>query len=416
MPAYIHQHKLGVHLISELDHTLNPFRDRIPLVGLGGRWVEPLGFTLMRVQIEGLPHYDEQQVVFILDDPSGFSARIPVILGTPTINRVMQTMKETEIHSATTEWQMARVAYEWAQGFQFRRASLGERLRFPTNTAEDPLDLDKKVLLANKCTILGFQSVVTHGRTQRTMMMGHRLNVMTQAPYPEDKANLPNGLYIMRTYTELKDGSQSVSVILRNLTARPIHLVRGQVIDRVAAANAVPEAQCSPDLLKKLDDEGENKMELTKLSMQRRQELLLAALEKDGRLDCLKDWPPELAKRAKALLLEFHHVFSLEPNEIGCTDATKHVIELMKDEPFKERFHHIAPPLVDEVRQHIQEMLDGSAIRPSQSPWCNAVVLVRKKDGSLRFCIDFRCLNAWNKKDAYPLPRMQETMESMVGA
>ena len=60
-------------------------------------------------------------------------------------------------------------------------------------------------------------------------------------------------------------------------------------------------------------------------------------------------------------------------------------------------------------------MLDGGAIRPSQSPWCNAVVLVQKKDGGLRFCIDFRWLNSRTKKDAYPLPRMQETMESMVG-
>ena len=116
-----------------------------------------------------------------------------------------------------------------------------------------------------------------------------------------------------------------------------------------------------------------------------------------------------------ALLLEFHHVFSLEPNEIRYTDATEHVIELMKDEPFKERFRCIAPPLVDEVHQHIQEMLDGSAIRPSQLPWCNAVVLARKKDESLLFCIDFCHLNAQTKKDAYPLPCMQETMESMVG-
>ena len=242
MPAYVHQHKLGVHPISELDHTLNPFWDRIPLVGLGGGWAEPLGFTLMRVQIEDMPHYDEQQVIFILDDPSGFSARIPVILGTPTINGVMQTMKETEMHSAPTEWQTARVAYKWAQGFQFRQASLGERLKFPTNTAEDPLDLDEKVLLANKCTIPGFQSVVAHGRTQKTMMMGHRLNVMMQAPYSDDKADLPNGLYIMRIYTELKDGSRSVSVVLLNLTAQPIHLARGRVIGRVAAANVVPEA------------------------------------------------------------------------------------------------------------------------------------------------------------------------------
>ena len=140
------------------------------------------------------------------------------ILGTPTINRVVQSMKESEMHNTPMEWQTARVIYEWAQGFQFHRPSLGERLKFPTNTAEDPLDLDEKVLLTDKCTIPGFQSVVAHGRTQRTMMF-NRLNVMTQAPYPEDKADLPNGLYIMRTYTELKDGSRNVSLVLRNLTA-----------------------------------------------------------------------------------------------------------------------------------------------------------------------------------------------------
>ena len=244
-------------------------------------------------------------------------------------------------------------------------------------------------------------------------MMGNRLNVMMQAPYSDDKADLPNGLYVMRTYTELKDGSRNVSIMLWNLTIWPIHLARGWVIGQVAVTNAVPEAQCSPELLKQLNDESKDKPEPAKLSMQQRQDLLLAALQKDGGLDHLKEWPPELAKKAVALLLEFHYVFSLEPN--GCTDTTKHVIELMKDEPFKERFCRIVPPLVDEVCQHIQEMLDGGAIRPSQSPSCNAVVLVRKKDGSLWFCIDFRRLNARTKKDTYPLPHMQETMESMVG-
>ena len=115
------------------------------------------------------------------------------------------------------------------------------------------------------------------------------------------------------------------------------------------------------------------------------------------------------------MLMEHHNIFSLEPNEIGCTDAAKHVIELLDTEPFKEQFCCIAPPLVEEVWEHLQEMLDGGAICPSQSPWCNAVVLVRKKDGGLWFCIDFRRLNSRTKKDAYPLPQMQETMESMVG-
>ena len=61
-------------------------------------------------------------------------------------------------------------------------------------------------------------------------------------------------------------------------------------------------------------------------------------------------------------------------------------------------------------------MLESGTIRPSQSAWCNAVVLVWKKDGGLHFCIDFCCLNTCMKKDSYPLPRIQEVLESLVGA
>ena len=61
-------------------------------------------------------------------------------------------------------------------------------------------------------------------------------------------------------------------------------------------------------------------------------------------------------------------------------------------------------------------MLESGAIWPSQSAWCNVVVLVRKKDGILWFCIDFCHLNAHTKKDSYPLPRIQEALESLVGA
>ena len=71
--------------------------------------------------------------------------------------------------------------------------------------------------------------------------------------------------------------------------------------------------------------------------------------------------------------------------------------------------------MVEEVRNHLREMLESSAIRPSQSTCCNTVVLVQKKDGCLHFCIDFHCLNACTKKDSYPLPRIQEVLESLVG-
>ena len=69
-----------------------------------------------------------------------------------------------------------------------------------------------------------------------------------------------------------------------------------------------------------------------------------------------------------------------------------------------------------EVWNHLWEMLEYGAIRPSQSVWCNAVVLVQKNDGGLQFCIDFHCLNTCTKKDSYPLPRIQEALESLGGA
>ena len=103
---------------------------------------------------------------------------------------------------------------------------------------------------------------------------------------------------------------------------------------------------------------------------------------------------------------------------MGHTNATKHKIVLKDPDtpPFKERFHHIPPPQLDEVREHLKLMLDAGVVRPSNSPWCNAVVLVRKKDGSLRFCIDFRRLNALTVKDSHPLPRICETLESLARA
>ena len=65
---------------------------------------------------------------------------------------------------------------------------------------------------------------------------------------------------------------------------------------------------------------------------------------------------------------------------------------------------------------HVNDMLQAGAIGPSSSPWCNTVVLVWKKDSGLHFCIDFRKLNARTKKDSYPLPHIQETLESLEGS
>ena len=168
-----------------------------------------------------------------------------------------------------------------------------------------------------------------------------------------------------------------------------MHLTAGWLVGCIVAANLLPDVVASPELEAKIVKDGEPEAPLT---TEQRQELLMKVLEENGSLGKLDGWKKETALKAKRLLMEFHQIFSLEKNKIGCTDTTEHVIQLLseQDKPFKERFRRIAPHEVEEVRQHIQEMLDGGAIWPSQSPWCNAIVLVWKKDGTLRFCIDFR--------------------------
>ena len=387
-PTYVKQHKMKVRPVHDL--AMHP--TSIPISSIGGH-LAALGYIIIIVQVEGIPSYYEEQVALVIPNVTQLGMKVPVILGTPMIHRLCRQMKESEIETAPEEWQHALLSYEASRNVSILpmtpELDQDSNVEYPTNTGQDPTDLDEPVLLKDRVIIPVFASRIVHVRTQRTFNKGHCLNIMVQLPYPEDKAKLPLGLYVQQVYTELKDGSQNVSTVLCNGTGKPMHLAAGQLVGHIVAANVVPDAVASPELEVKLAKDGELE---TPLTTEQCQELLMKVLEENSSLGKLDGWKKEMALKAKQLLTEFHHIFSLERNEIGCTDTTEHVIELLpqQDEPFKERFRRIAPHEVEEVRQHIQEMLDGGAIWPSQSPWCDAVVLVRKKDGTLRFCIDFR--------------------------
>ena len=115
------------------------------------------------------------------------------------------------------------------------------------------------------------------------------------------------------------------------------------------------------------------------MSVQEWQEKLIDKLNFNG----LSEWSPRNTAIVRELLLSYHDTFALESDELECTRAIKHEIYLNDDDPFKECFRRIPPPLLEEVCASLRDMLEAGAIWPSQSPWCNAVVLVQKKDGSL---------------------------------
>ena len=118
----------------------------------------------------------------------------------------------------------------------------------------------------------------------------------------------------------------------------------------------------------------------------------------------------------KKLLEEYQHLFALNLKELGRTSLVQHEIKLSNNIPFKERYRRIPPHQYEEVRKHLQEMLDIGAIRRSTSTWASPVVLVRKKDGSLQFCIDLRKVNNQTIKDAQSLPRIEDSLNCLDGA
>ena len=220
---------------------------------------------------------------------------------------------------------------------------------------------------------------------------------------------LASGHYCTDTYTKLRKGSKKAVVVVQNYTAYLQTLQKKIPVARAAAALPVPEPPEGKQLPERAVESHDS--HTLRLTVRQRHGKLFEELDLSG----LDSWTPEPVDAACQLLAKYHDVFSLDPAELGCTHSTKHIIKVTDDTPFKERFRQIPLPLVEEVRNHLKEMLESGTIRPSQSAWCNAMVLVQKKDGSLCFCIDFCHLNAHMKKDSYPLPRIQEALESLVG-
>ena len=136
-----------------------------------------------------------------------------------------------------------------------------------------------------------------------------------------------------------------------------------------------------------------------------------------GVIDALPADLPE-AERAAAVrfVLDHEAVFSSGDFDLGRTHLVKHRIDTGTNRPFKQplRRHPIAYlPVIDE---HVKEMLAHDIIEPAASPYASNVVLVKKRDNSIRFCLDFRQLNEITYKDSYPLPRIDTCLQSISGA
>ena len=126
--------------------------------------------------------------------------------------------------------------------------------------------------------------------------------------------------------------------------------------------------------------------------------------------------PPAAMNQLTKFLTQHHAVFSLEEGEHGETDIITMSIDTGDSPAVRQHPRHLPFVLRGEVAKQLRDMQQNGVIQPSSSPWSSPVVMVRKKDGSHRFCVDYRQLNAVTKTDAFPLPRIDDLLDQLGGA
>ena len=108
-------------------------------------------------------------------------------------------------------------------------------------------------------------------------------------------------------------------------------------------------------------------------------------------------------------------VFSENENDIGRACVTEHKIVLHDSVPIYQRPRRFPQPINDEIEKQCQELTNADIIEPSTSPWSSPIVPVRKKDGSIRLCVDYRKLNAATVPDKFPVPNLLDSIFGLSG-
>ena len=123
----------------------------------------------------------------------------------------------------------------------------------------------------------------------------------------------------------------------------------------------------------------------------------------------------EQKEQGKQLLIEEADAFASSDHDIGCISEFEMDIRLTSDQPVQKNYISIPRPLYPEVKGYIEDLLNRGFIRKSKSPFSSRVVCVRKKDGGMRLCIDYRELNKKTVPDRHPIPWIQEALDTLGG-
>ncbi|XP_075128097.1 uncharacterized protein LOC142201168 [Leptodactylus fuscus] len=214
---------------------------------------------------------------------------------------------------------------------------------------------------------------------------------------------------VARTLATVRDGRVPLRCV--NTSDQALTLTPGVVLGHVYLA---PEEVASTETIELKPIEGE--AWALSVSLEEREDpteqwnsrIILEQMGAD-----LTPFTPVEAKTIENFIRENQATFSRHEEDFRCTDKIQHEIPTGEAPPSRERYRQIPSKYYQEVKELLAQMLKSGVIRESQSPWAAPIVLVKKKDGSTRFCVDYRKLNSCTIRDSYPVPRIEESLTAL---
>ena len=407
--------------------SINELSDQYVNLNLALGYSSPVtGFVEYNLWVKGVSSYDSDRVALLAKGDTQLSKEVPLTIGTKTEDSIFKAMKEGEVDMLDNVWKQVknnhslsklREKVEFWQAVAQIAEETGEKppefkdhTPFSNKGMEDLLKLNELVSTVRTEIIPPWSNKTIKAQTL-LVLMGVCMNVMMEPLHRNDKV-LPQGLHVRPSYSTFNCSNRKTDVQLYNTKDHPIVLSKGAAVARMIAANEVPRTVVADGTVGTLQTCRWTKEGRAGLSVAERKKILFEKLELSG----LKSWTEENKQKALNLLAKYHDIFALEDGKMGCTEVVEHKIKVTDPRPFKERPRNIPSGLLDEVKEHLDHMLDVGAIKPSKSDWSNAVVLVHKKDGGLRFCIDLQKMNAQTRKDGFLLPRIHNAIDALSGS
>ena len=348
-------------LCQKLKLEIHPLSHVIRVEGVGGHNLKYLGYVIAKLHMSDIEQ--EVDAMFLVVPDIGYNCTTPVLIGTNVLEHVYNTSSDSLGHCPSP----------WPSVFKCMSAQVK--------------DFDVSVKTSKAYTVPAGSGLFISGIVHAPVFCG-KMTVTANAP----DSPLGGSVVLTPCVLSLAPGTSRLSLEVKNHGKQAVKIPAKTILCNLQ--------QCSVVSLDELND-ADSAVSLIDQFDWEDMSVHLTGLQIDV---------------AKDLIDRCDIAFSHHELDLGRNFKTKHPIPMHDASPFKLPYHRIPPSMFEEVRNHLKEMLALDAIRVSQSPYVSPVVLIRKPNGKIRFCIDFRKLNSRTKKDAYSLPRIDEMFDSLYGA